>query len=120
MITTPSSKPSTSATTPTPSTPPVDVQVEQLLEALSVHVASNNRVVIAVERLEREFPNQATAILHAHREALAAMPVPVVRLPPPPADPNRRLVDAIYITGAITSGLTVLIGCGIIYLFFHR
>jgi len=107
---------------PTPTPPPgpksfvPDVRVEQVLDLLSEHTASNERVVAAAERLETEFPKRAETILAEHRRALASMPSPAITIPKPSEEPIRRVADLVHLWGGILTVLIGLVLCGIIYI----
>lgn len=97
--------------TPTP-------ENERLLEVLSAHVASNNRVADAIDRFEKNFPTTAERILSEHRSSIASIPPPKVILPESqlPAV-QRTIVIHQHVWGTVLFVLILLLGC---FLLLHR
>jgi hypothetical protein len=88
---------------------------EQVLEQLSAHVASNDRVVAAAERIESSLKLEAEKILAEHRRAIATVPAP--RGSPPPCGAlaaTERLTGIIHRWGmAITLIALILVLIGV-------
>jgi len=108
--------------TPNPKPSP-ELLAEQVLELLSEHISSNDRVVAAVEKIENTLPKEADRILKDHRESLANLPPPVAAVPNEPADLpalKRYLSEAIHLWGAILTVLLVLSSCTLLFFILHR
>ena len=95
----------------TPATP----ENERLLEVLSAHIASNNRVADAIDRFEKDFPTAAERILTEHRSSIAAIPPPRVILPESQLPTvQRAIVIRQHLWGTMLFLLILLLGCFLI------
>ena len=107
-----------------PSTPKPPPPLEQILELLSEHVASNDRVTTAIERFREQFPLEAERILAEHRRLI---PAPTQHTNPPmePATAEtkpilRNIVDLSNIWGSVIVGLILLSSGAILYFVAFR
>lgn len=98
---------------PTPQDPQArQLQLEQALELISVHIAANDRVVNAMATFEKQFPEQALHVLQEDRakQPPAAESSTVIHAP----DPTPVIRDHVTLTnswGLLNAILTVLSAC---------
>jgi hypothetical protein len=106
---------------PTPEKPSPELFAQQVLELLAEHIASNDRVVAAVEHAETNIPKEADRILHEHRQSLANLPAPV------PAEREsdipavkKYLSEVIHLWGTIVVILIVASSCTVLFFVLRR
>lgn len=93
---------------------PESIRQEQILELLSAHIASNDRVVTAIERIEEKHPKEAERILAEHRETLSNMPAPVIQLPPSEIPALKKHLGGLIQLWGIVIAILILVSITII------
>ena len=95
---------------------------ELILELIAEHIAANDRVVAAAERIGTTLPQEAERILREHRQMMANPPPPSPAKPVPSEWPaaQRYLEERMRTWGLTQLGVLILIGCMVLYFLLRR
>ena len=96
------------------------LRTEQILELISEHIASSDRVVAAAERIEECLPKETERILGEHRQKLSSMPPLRVILPPSELPELRKHLARLIHGWGMVAAVTLAVACATLLVLLLR